>query len=186
MRIMGFYSHKSRLLHGGQTLYDAVKEQVDDGALHRAFGLDPKVFFSTYTLLSLHMWLIIHRLGSRTDPDAKWFKQRLYNHFQNDVERRIYASGVEVGVSRWTKKLENIFYSSGIALDQVLSGESKDSFTDVILLNFFGNEAVKRGQAALIAGYLQRELRCLQETDDDAIMGGHVRFSQEPFKAYRK
>ena len=45
---------------------------------------------------------------------------------------------------------------------QVLSGETTESFTEVILRNYFGDEAAKRGQAAIIAKYLQRELHCLQ------------------------
>ena len=34
---------------------------------------------------------------------------------------------------------------------QVLTGESKETFTDVVLREFFGNEEPKRAQAALIA-----------------------------------
>ncbi len=43
-----------------------------------AFGMDPGVFFSSYTLLSVHVWLIIHRLGSKRDRDTKEFRQRFY------------------------------------------------------------------------------------------------------------
>lgn len=50
------------------------------------------MFFSTYTLLSLHVWLVIHRLGSHTDRDSREFKQRFYENFQNDVERRVHRS----------------------------------------------------------------------------------------------
>jgi hypothetical protein len=120
---------------GGQVLYDAIKEQVDDGALQRgvpvpcmtecilwqhksctvgavhahhqstpthctrddaAFGLDPKVFYSSFTLLAIHVWLVIHRMSVRNDRDARFFKQRFYNHFHADVERRIYQAGVQV------------------------------------------------------------------------------------------
>lgn len=35
LSVLGFYSHKSQLLHGGQELYAAIKEQCDDGALQR-------------------------------------------------------------------------------------------------------------------------------------------------------
>lgn len=33
LSVLGFYSHKSKLLHGGQQLYQAIKEQCDDGAM---------------------------------------------------------------------------------------------------------------------------------------------------------
>ena len=58
--------------------------------------MDTQVFFSTYTLLALHVWMVIHRLAPCSDKDAKWFKQRFYNHFQTDVERRVYQAGVQV------------------------------------------------------------------------------------------
>ncbi|GAX86487.1 hypothetical protein CEUSTIGMA_g13896.t1 [Chlamydomonas eustigma] len=121
LKCLGFYSHKSQLLHGGQDLYKAIKEQCDDGVLIKAFDLDPEVFFSTFTLLSLHVWLVVHRLGHRNDADIKDFKQRFYALFQHDVERRVHHAGVQVGVGKWLRKLESVFYSSGIALDKTFS-----------------------------------------------------------------
>jgi hypothetical protein len=37
----------------------------------------------------------------------------------------------QVGVRKWLKQLETVFYSSGMAFDKVLSGESKETFTEV-------------------------------------------------------
>jgi hypothetical protein len=62
-----------------------------------AFGLDPKIFYSTYTLLCLHIWLVVHRLGNDPDKMTRYFMQRFYNHFMTDVERRIYDAGITVG-----------------------------------------------------------------------------------------
>ena len=33
--------------------------------------------------------------------------------------RRVHHAGVQVGVSKWLKKLETVFYSSGMAFDKV-------------------------------------------------------------------
>lgn len=70
-------------------------------------------------------------------------------------------------------------------LPKVLSGASSETFTEVILREFMGGDTSKRAQAALIAKYLQRELHCLQLTEDTAILRGHVRFSREPFEPFR-
>lgn len=56
-----------------------------------------KVFWSTYTVLSVHVWMIIHRLGRSSDPDVKVFRQRFYMQFQQDVEHRVYSAGLQVG-----------------------------------------------------------------------------------------
>ncbi|KAG1661695.1 hypothetical protein FOA52_001972 [Chlamydomonas sp. UWO 241] len=186
LTVLGFYSQKSKMLHGGQELYAAIKEQVDDGAMVKAFGMDETVLFSTYTLLALHVWLIVNRLGARTDAESREFKQRFYVHFCIDVERRVHRAGVQVGVGKWLKQLETVFYSAGIQFDRVLNGESDQSFTDVVLVHFFGGDVTKKAQAALVAKYLQRELHCLQLTDDESILRGHIRFSREPFEPFRR
>ncbi len=69
---------------------------------------------------------------------------------------------LQVGVGKWLKKLETVFYSSGIALDKVLAGESNETFTEVISQHYFGGDAARRGQAALVAKWLLRELHCIQ------------------------
>ncbi|GFH12944.1 uncharacterized protein HaLaN_08728, partial [Haematococcus lacustris] len=43
--------------------------------------MDAGVFYSTYTLLSVHVWLVINRMSHRTDKEAQFFRQRFYNHF---------------------------------------------------------------------------------------------------------
>lgn len=188
---LGFYSRKSQLLHGSQALYGAVKDQCDERMV-RAFHLDPDVFFSTYTLLSLHVWMIVNRLSARTDSETRDFRQRFYNAFQNDVERRVHDAGVQVRVGKWLKQLEEIFYTSGIALDKVVNtdgegppSETKETATDVITRVYFGGDETKRTQAALLAKYVQRELRCLRLTDDEAIFRGDVEFSRAPFQTFR-
>lgn len=63
--------------------------------LHAAFQTG-RVFWSSYVLLSLHVWMVIHRLRGSASPDVKVLRQRFYNAFQQDVEFRVYASGLQV------------------------------------------------------------------------------------------
>lgn len=65
-----------------------------------AFGTG-KVFWSTYTFLSLHVWMVIYRLGRSSHQDVKVFRQRFYMQFQRDVEHRIYSAGLQVGAKAW-------------------------------------------------------------------------------------
>ena len=51
---------------------------------------------SSYSILSLHVWVAISRLRGE-GPDAKFVMQQMYDTFQKDVERRVYKAGVEVG-----------------------------------------------------------------------------------------
>ncbi len=67
----------------------------------------------------------------------------------------------------------------------MLSGASGETCSDVILKNFFGDDPAKRAHADALAAYVTRELYCMQLTTDDDLVKGHVRFSREPFAAYR-
>ncbi|KAF5832656.1 hypothetical protein DUNSADRAFT_11401 [Dunaliella salina] len=163
LKLLMFDNAKNQHIIHGQQLYDAIKEQVDDFALQRAFGLDPKIFYSTFTLLSIHVWLIVNRLCYNPDRETRFFVQRFYNQFQHDVERRIYEAGV-----------------------MILAKESNDTFENVILRKFFGGDTSKRVHAQLIAKYLLYEHECLKITDKQDIMKGHIQFSRFPFEEFRR
>ncbi|GLI60404.1 hypothetical protein VaNZ11_002555, partial [Volvox africanus] len=178
LRLMGFESKASKLLHAAQRLYEAVTEDADTGVMQRAFQTGT-MFWATYIFLSLHVWMIIHRLRNSPSPDVRVFRQRFYNQFQADVENRVYSAGVQVGVSKWLKKLETHFYETGFELDDALKRGSTDPLllTDIFLRRFYGGEEKHRADAELVSRYTMRELQCLALTDDATILGGHVRFS---------
>ncbi|KAG2424655.1 hypothetical protein HXX76_014379 [Chlamydomonas incerta] len=179
---MGFESKRSKLLHGAQRLYEAVTEQVDSGVLQRAFQTG-KVFWSTYVLLSLYVWLVIHRLRDVRHADVKFFRQRFYNQFQQDVEFRVYAAGVQVGVTKWLKKLEEHFYETAFDFDKVLAPGASETLSDVILRKYYGGEETHRADADLLARFALREMACLSATDDEAVLRGNVRFSSTELAA---
>lgn len=59
-----------------------------------ALGL-PDRFAATYSLLCLHVWLLLVRLRREGD-DGRELAQILYEGFQDDVELRVHAEGVKV------------------------------------------------------------------------------------------
>ncbi|GLC33939.1 hypothetical protein PLESTB_000820200 [Pleodorina starrii] len=178
LRLMGFESKASKILHSAQRLYEAVTENADTGVMQRAFQ-SGTMFWATYVFLSLHVWMVIHRLRNCTSPDVRIFRQRFYNQFQADVENRVYSAGVQVGVTKWLKKLETHFYETGFELDEILKKGSTDPLllTDIFLRRFYGGDEKHRADAELVSRYAMRELHCLALTDDATVLGGHVRFS---------
>ncbi len=52
-------------------------------------------FATTYSLLCLHVWLILVRLRAES-KDGKDLAQMMYENFQEDVELRVRAEGVKV------------------------------------------------------------------------------------------
>ncbi len=52
-------------------------------------------FATTYSLLCLHVWLILVRLRAE-GKDGRALAQMMYENFQEDVELRVRAEGVKV------------------------------------------------------------------------------------------
>lgn len=52
-------------------------------------------FATTYSLLCLHVWLILVRLRAE-GKDGKDLAQMMYENFQEDVELRVRGEGVKV------------------------------------------------------------------------------------------
>lgn len=61
-----------------------------------ALGL-PDRFAATQSLLCLHVWALLVRLRKEGD-DGRQLAQILYESFQDDVELRVHAEGVKVGI----------------------------------------------------------------------------------------
>ena len=59
-----------------------------------ALGL-PVKFSSTYSLLCLHIWMVLVRLRAE-GLDGKDLAQAMYEDFTDDVEMRVHAEGVKV------------------------------------------------------------------------------------------
>ncbi|EIE25197.1 hypothetical protein COCSUDRAFT_40520 [Coccomyxa subellipsoidea C-169] len=133
-------------------------------------------FATTYSLLCLHVWLILVRLRAE-GKDGRALAQMMYENFQEDVELRVRAEGVKVRVGKWLTDLEKNFYGSSMAYDQALKGEG--DLTEALLRNVYGLDSGKRKRAEALAKYVQREVACLAMTDSEAVMSGQVRFSTD-------
>lgn len=66
-----------------------------------------------------------------------------------------------------------------LCLSQALAGKGEAKLSAVILKNFYDNKQVHAQDAELLANYLIRELQCLNMTDEQAILEGHVKFSTD-------
>ena len=56
----------------------------------------PQTFAATYSLLCLHVFMLLVRLRAEGNDGAD-LAQILYEGFQDDVELRVHAEGVKVG-----------------------------------------------------------------------------------------
>ncbi|KAK9908990.1 hypothetical protein WJX75_005649 [Coccomyxa subellipsoidea] len=175
LHIGGYYTRESQLIRGSKVLYSDIVEQATNKEFYKAMDLEYR-FATTYSLLCLHVWLILVRLRAE-GKNGKDLAQMMYENFQEDVELRVRAEGVKVRVGKWLSDLEKNFYGSSMAYDKALQGEG--DLTEALLRNVYGLDSGKRKRAEALAKYVQREVACLSMTDSEAVMSGQVKFSTD-------
>jgi cytochrome b pre-mRNA-processing protein 3 len=123
LKMMMFYSKQSMSIRGANVIYKRIIAQVDKPAIYDVFNLE-KTFKITYSLLVLHMWLVLRRLkeDGQEGVDLGQYVYEIYNH---DVELRVSKAGVNLLLAKWMKELERIFYGNVVAYDAALLPEAK-------------------------------------------------------------
>ncbi|EOA13830.1 hypothetical protein CARUB_v10026929mg [Capsella rubella] len=182
LKMMMFYSKQSMSIRGANVIYKRIIAQVDKPAIYDAFNLE-KTFKITFSLLVLHMWLVLRRLkeDGQEGVDLGQYVYEIYNH---DVELRVSKAGVNLLLAKWMKELERIFYGNVVAYDAALLPEAKPNELQIKLWrNVFSDDGtttpdntdLKAAQA--MARYVRRELGSLSLTDKESIFSGNFAFT---------
>ncbi|CAM8960985.1 unnamed protein product [Rhodiola kirilowii] len=181
-KMLLFYSKQSKSIRGANVVYIRLASQVDKSAIYDVFNLE-KTFKTTFSLLVLHMWLVLRRLKEEGKEGVE-FGQYLYEIYNHDVEMRVSRAGVNLMLTRWMKDLEKIFYGNIVAYDKALLPDAKqDELSSVLWRNIFSDDGVsKPTEEALhflqaMSRYARRESICLSLTDKDAILSGNFLFT---------
>ncbi|CAE6234120.1 unnamed protein product [Arabidopsis arenosa] len=182
LKLMMFYSKQSMSIRGANVIYKRIIAQVDKPAIYDVFNLE-KTFKITFSLLVLHMWLVLRRLkeDGQEGVDLGQYVYEIYNH---DVELRVSKAGVNLLLAKWMKELERIFYGNVVAYDAALLPEAKPNELQIKLWrNVFSDDGtttpdntdLKAAQA--MARYVRRELGSLSLTDKESIFSGNFSFT---------
>ncbi|KAG6500841.1 ubiquinol-cytochrome-c reductase complex assembly factor 1-like [Zingiber officinale] len=182
LKMMLFYSKRSESIRRAKIVYRRITSQVDKSAIYDAFHLE-KTFKTTFSLLVLHMWLILHRLKEE-GKDGTEFGQFLYEIYNHDLELRVFKAGVNLLLTKWMKNLEKIFYGNLIAYDSAMVPDAKlDDLATSIWRNVFSEDGSRTSNDAAaapvqaMARYARRESTCLLLTDKEAIFTGNFMFT---------
>jgi len=182
LTLLLFYSKQSKAIRGANVVYDRITSQVDSPAIYDVFQLE-KTFKTTFSLLVLHMWLVLRRLKEEGKDGVK-FGQYIYEMYNHDVELRVSKAGVNLLLTKWMKELEKIFYGNIVKYDAAISAEARqDDLVNVIWRNIYAEEGSEAMDAAAapavqaLARYTRREATCLSLTDKDAMFSGNFKFT---------
>ncbi|KAF7008352.1 hypothetical protein CFC21_023120 [Triticum aestivum] len=182
LTLLLFYSKQSKSIRGANAVYHRITSHVDKPDIYEVFQLE-KTFKTTFSLLVLHMWLVLRRLKEEGKDGVK-FGQYIYETYNHDVELRVSKAGVNLLLTKWMKELEKIFYGNIVKYDTAISPEaSQDDLVNVIWRNVYADEGSEPMDAAAtpavqaLARYTRREATCLSLTDKEAVFSGNFKFT---------
>ncbi|KAF2573137.1 hypothetical protein F2Q70_00004387 [Brassica cretica] len=139
LKMLLFYSKQSTSIRGANVIYKRIIAQVDTPAIYDVFNLE-KTFKITYSLLVLHMWLVLRRLKQegKEGVDLGQYVYEIYNH---NVEVRVSKAGVNLLLLTWMKELERIFFGNVVAYDTALLPDAKPNDLQIKLWrNIFSDD----------------------------------------------
>ncbi|KAF3335517.1 Ubiquinol-cytochrome-c reductase complex assembly factor 1 [Carex littledalei] len=182
LKLLLFYSKQSKSIRGANIVYKRIISQVDKPPIYDVFNLE-KTFKTTYSLLMLHMWLVLRRLKEEGKEGTE-FGQYLYEIYNHNLELRVSKAGVNLLLIKWMKDLEKIFYGNIVAYDAALTQEAKhQDLANVLWRNIFsedGSDSMKEAASISVqamARYVRRESTCLSLTEKEAIYSGNFSFT---------
>ncbi|ESQ43454.1 hypothetical protein EUTSA_v10014342mg [Eutrema salsugineum] len=141
LKLLLFYSKQSISIRGANVIYKRIVSQVDKPAIYEVFNLE-KTFKITYSLLVLHMWLVLRRLKEEGKEGVD-IGQHVYEIYNHDVELRVSKAGVNLLLHKWMKELERIFYGNVVAYDSALLPEAKPNELQIKLWrNIFSDDGI--------------------------------------------
>ncbi|WZZ20763.1 hypothetical protein YC2023_122150 [Brassica napus] len=188
LKMLLFYSKQSTSIRGANVIYKRIIAQVDTPAIYDVFNLE-KTFKITYSLLVLHMWLVLRRLKQegKEGVDLGQYVYEIYNH---NVEVRVSKAGVNLLLLTWMKELERIFFGNVVAYDEALLPDAKPNDLQIKLWrNVFSDDGTTTPDetdlkaAKAMARYVRREVGSLSLTDKESIFSGNFSFTPLENKA---
>ena len=164
--------------HANRAITDALYAQIVAAARQTIFYSDwgvPDTPLGRFEMVSLHMFLLQHRLRGETGAAAD-VAQVLIDEFFLDVEHSLRELGIsDVGVPKRMKKLAKMFYGRTAAYDEALEQNDREALAAALARNV-RPDARDWPQAARLAGYVVEANAGLAAQPIESIVSGTATF----------
>ncbi|TIP36237.1 MAG: ubiquinol-cytochrome C chaperone [Mesorhizobium sp.] len=164
--------------HANRAITEALYAQIVAAARQTVFYSDwnvPDTPLGRFEMLSLHMYLIQHRLRGEGGAAAE-IAQVLIDEFFLDVDHSLRELGIsDVGVPKRMKKLAKMFYGRTAAYDEALRDDDGAALA-VALARNVRPDAGEWPEASLLANYVGAATGQLAAQPTESIMAGVVAF----------
>ncbi|WP_173931336.1 ubiquinol-cytochrome C chaperone family protein [Chelativorans sp. Marseille-P2723] len=129
-----------------------------------------------FEMLSLHLFLFLHRLRSGKD-DLREVAQEVTDQFFTDVDHSLRELGIgDLGVPKRMKKLARMFYGRLSAYGEAIDAGDVEALAAALKRNI-APEREAWNEAEVLAAYVLEAYRALAEQSDSDILAGHLRFT---------
>jgi cytochrome b pre-mRNA-processing protein 3 len=142
----------------------------------------PDTVDGRFDMITLHVFLIVHRLKSSPAETAK-LAQAVFDTMFNDMDQNLREMGVgDLGVSRRIKVMVSAFYGRIAAYEAALAADSEDedALARAIGRNIYPETPKDTLNPGRMAAYLSREASRLAGQPLDALVAGKVAFGPPP------
>jgi cytochrome b pre-mRNA-processing protein 3 len=137
----------------------------------------PDTPIGRFEMLSLHMFLFLHRLREETGA-AREAAQEVTDGFFRDVDHSLRELGVsDQGVPRRMKKLARMFYGRATAYGAALDQCDRAALREALERNVLPEEA-KGADMAALAAYVFDAWGSLMQQPVPALLSGRLHFPQ--------
>ncbi|WEX07456.1 ubiquinol-cytochrome C chaperone family protein [Chelativorans sp. AA-79] len=139
----------------------------------------PDTPLGRFEMLSLHLFLLLHRLRGETGP-LQEVAQETTDHFFREVDHSLRELGIgDLGVPKRIKKLARMFYGRLSAYGQAVDAGDEAALAEALRRNIVPDRAVWN-EAAALATYMMEANHALAGLGRDAFLAGRLSFPPLP------
>jgi cytochrome b pre-mRNA-processing protein 3 len=161
-----------------ERLYDAIVAQARQPAFYANYGV-PDTVDGRFEMISLHMFLVLHRL-KREGPAAAELAQDLFDTMFDDMDRSLREMGAgDLGVGKRVRAMGEGLYGRIAAYEAGLAAGDAE-LTEALRRNLFGTVESTLVVAGPLCAYIRAAAAILAEQPAASLACGTVRFPPVP------
>jgi cytochrome b pre-mRNA-processing protein 3 len=155
-------------------LYETIVAAARQPRFYALFSV-PDTPIGRYEMLSLHVFLTLHRLKGE-NPSLRAIAQEIADEFFRDVDHSLRELGIgDQGVPKRMKKLARMFYGRVEAYEAAFAAEDREAFAAALTRNVRPDLAFWPGAAPMTAYAFEARDGLHRQTDDE-LAGGRLVF----------
>lgn len=169
---------RNRLERPAFLLYAAAVAAARDPVFYAELGV-PDTVDGRFDMVSLHVYLLVRRLGALADPGPK-LAQAVFDAMFSDMDLNLREMGVgDLSVGKRNRAMWEAFHGRSAAYQTALAAHDDASLTESLLRNVWRGTAPEPADAAQsLARIIRAQDRALAAQSLARLLGGTVSYEE--------